>query len=159
MDPEKLQAIIDWPSPRNIFEVRRFHGLASFYRKFIKNFSGICAYVVETIKKDNQPFQWTVEAERSFQFLKKKIIEKPVLKLPDFNHPFQVKCDASGVDIGVVLSQENRPIVYFSEKLNDFKQKYSSYDKEFYAIVQAMKHWRHYLMPREFVLYSGNHAL
>ena len=56
MDPEKVQAIIDWPSPRNIFEVRSFHRLASFYRKFIKNFSGICASIVETIKKDRQPF-------------------------------------------------------------------------------------------------------
>ena len=59
MDPEKVQAIIDWPSPRNIFEVRSFHGLASFYRKFINNFSGICASIVETIKKDRRPFQWT----------------------------------------------------------------------------------------------------
>ena len=75
MDPEKVQAIIEWPSPRNIFEVRSFHGLASFYRKFIKNFSGICASIVETIKKDRQPFQWTAEAEKSFQFLKKKITE------------------------------------------------------------------------------------
>ena len=54
-----MQAIIDWPSLRNIFEVRRFHGLASFYRKFIKNFNGICAYIVDTTKKDRQPFQWT----------------------------------------------------------------------------------------------------
>ena len=59
MDPEKMKAIIDWPSPRNIFEVRSFHGLASFYRKFINNFSGIYASIVETIKKDRQPFQWT----------------------------------------------------------------------------------------------------
>ena len=61
--------------------------------------------------------------------------------------------------IRVVLSQEDRPIAYFSEKLNDAKQKYSSYDKDFYAIVQEMKNWRHYLIPREFVLYSDNHAL
>ena len=58
-----------------------------------------------------------------------------------------------------MLSQEDRPIEYFNEKLNDAKQRYSSYNKEFYVIVQAMKHWRHYLMPREFVLYSDNHAL
>ena len=74
MDPEKVQGIIDWPSPRNIFEVRSFHGLASFYRKFIKNFSGICASIVETIMADRKPFQWTTKAERSLQLLKKKIV-------------------------------------------------------------------------------------
>ena len=82
---------------------------------------------VEIIKKDRQPFQWTVEAESSFQFLKKKITEQPILKLTEFNHPFQVKCDTSGVTIGVVPSQEERPIAYFSEKLNDAKKKYSSW--------------------------------
>ena len=61
-----MQAIIDWSSPRNIFEVRWFHGLERFYRKFIRNFSGICASIVETIKKDIHPFQWTIEAERIF---------------------------------------------------------------------------------------------
>ena len=133
--------------------------MESFYRKFIKSYSGIFPSIVETIKKDRQPFQWMAEAERRFQFLKKKITEQPVLKLADFNHPFQVKCDASGVAIRAVLSQDDSPIAYFSEKLNDAKQKYSSYDKEFYAVVQAMKHWRHYLMPIEFVLYSDKHAL
>ena len=66
MDLEKVQAIIDWPSPRNIFEVRSFHRLASFYKKLINNFSCICAYIIETINKDRQPFQWTAETKRSF---------------------------------------------------------------------------------------------
>ena len=91
--------------------------------------------------------------------MKIKITEKPILVLPDFNKPFQVKFDASGEAIGVVLSQEDRPISYFSEKLNETRRKYSSYDKEFYAVVQALKKWRHYLMSKEFVLYSDNHAL
>ena len=59
MDLEKVKAILDWPTPKNTFEVKSFHGLASFYRKFIKIFSGICASIVETLKKDNQPFCWT----------------------------------------------------------------------------------------------------
>jgi len=81
------------------------------------------------------------------------------LALPDFNKVFQVDCDASGSGIGAVLSQEGKPIAYFSEKFNDAKKKYSVYDQEFYAIVQALKKWRHYLLPKEFVLYTDHQAL
>ena len=82
-----------------------------------------------------------------------------MLVLPDFQKTFQVKCGASGCAVGGVLSQDDRPVAYHSEKLDDAKLKYSTYDKEFYAIIQALKKWRHYLIPKEFVLYSDNHAL
>jgi hypothetical protein len=159
MDPDKVEVIKNWPSPKSIFEVRIFHGLASFYRNFIRNFSGISAPMMDTVKKRHKSFHWTEEAEKSFNLLKRKITEQPILVLPDFKKTFQVKCDASGFAIGAVLSQEVRPIAYFSEKLNEAKVKYSTYDKEFYAIIQALKKWRHYLIPKEFVLYSDNHAL
>jgi hypothetical protein len=135
MDPDKVEVIKNWPSPRNIFEVRSFHGLASFYRKFIRNFSGISAAMMDTVKKRHKYFHWTEEAEKSFNLLKRKITEQPVLVLPDFQKTFQVKYDASGFAIGEVLSQEDRPIAYFNEKLNEAKVKYSTYDKEFYAII------------------------
>jgi hypothetical protein len=70
MDPEKVKAIKEWPSPRSIFEVRRFHGLASFYRKFIRNFSGICAPILDTVKKRHKSFKWTEEAREKLQDIK-----------------------------------------------------------------------------------------
>ena len=85
--------------------------------------------------------------------------EAPVLALPNFDKVFEVECDASGVGIGAVLSQEGRPVAYFSEKLNEARQKYSTYDKEFYALVQALKYWRHYLLPKEFVVFTDHQAL
>jgi hypothetical protein len=135
MDPKKVKAIKEWSSPRNIFEVKSFHGLTSFYRKFIRIFSGICAPMMDTVKKRHKYFHWTEEAEKSFKLLKEKIIEQPVPVLPDFGKTFQVRRDASGFVIGAVLSQDNRPVAYFSEKLNEAKRNYSTYDKEFYVVI------------------------
>jgi hypothetical protein len=70
MDPSKVEVIKNWPSPRNVFEVRSFHGLASFYRKFIRNFSGISAAMMDIVKKRHKYFHWTEEVEKSFNLLK-----------------------------------------------------------------------------------------
>ena len=91
--------------------------------------------------------------------MKQKVVKLARLGLLDFNKVFQVECDASGSAIRVVLIQEGKHVAFFSEKLNDAKRKYSMYDQDFYAIVQALKTWRHYLIPKEFVLYTDNKAL
>jgi hypothetical protein len=157
IDSKKVKAILEWPSPKSITEVKSFHGLATFYRKFIRNFSSIVAPIIDCIK--GKTFMWTNEVEESFKFLKKKVTEPPILALPNFDKVFEVDCDASHVGIGAVLSQARRPIAFFSEKLNEVRKNYSTYDVEIYAIVQALRHWRHYLVPKEFVLFTDPIAL
>ena len=83
---------------------------------------------------------WTKATSEAFQELKKKMIEATVLRLPNFSKAFEVAYDASRVGIGGVLSQEGHPIAFFSEKLNDAQLNYSTYDKEFYAIIQALRY-------------------
>jgi hypothetical protein len=158
MDLEKVREITDWSSPRSMFEVRSFHGLVSFYRKFIRHFSGICAPILDTIKKWHKYFNWTEEGKKGFRELNSKITEQPILVLPDFKKTFHVKCDASGEAIGAILSQDNKPVSYFSDKLNDVKRKYSTYEKYFYDVIQALKKWRHYLISKEIVLYTDDQA-
>ena len=104
-------------------------------------------------------FKWFKVATRVFGEVKKKMTEAPVMRLPDFTKLFEVECDAFGLGISGILSQEHHPIAYFSEKLNDAKLRYSTYDKEFYAVVEALRHWCHYLLPKEFVIYSDHDAL
>ena len=81
------------------------------------------------------------------------------MRLPNFLKAFEVTCDASRLVIGGMPSQKNHTVAYFSEKLNDARQRYSTYDKKFYAIVQALRYWRHYLLSQEFVQYSDNESL
>ncbi|XP_035836015.1 uncharacterized protein LOC118485763 [Helianthus annuus] len=157
MDESKIEAILTWPTPTTLFEVRSFHGLASFYRRFIRNFSAIVAPITDFLK--GKTFQWTPAAAKAFDCLKKCVTQAPVLALPNFQKAFQVECDASGFRVGGVLSQDGRPIAFFSEKLSEAKQKFSTYDKECYAIVRSLEYWRHYLIHAEFILFSDHQAL
>ena len=81
------------------------------------------------------------------------------MALPNFNKVYQVKCDASGSVIGAVLIQEGKLDAFLSEKLNDDKRKYYVYDQELYENFQCLKKWRHYLILKEFVLYTNHKSL
>lgn len=160
MDPSKVEAILNWPATKTGTKVRSFHGLAQFYRKFVRNFSGICALVLDTIKGGlKTKFKWIEQADEAFQLLKQEVATKPILLLPTFDKLFTLECDASGIVVGGVFSQEGRPVAFFSEKLNEEKKRYLAYDLELYALVQSLKKWRHYLLPKEFVVFIDNQAL
>ncbi|XP_052188792.1 uncharacterized protein LOC127799098 [Diospyros lotus] len=158
VDEEKVRAIKDWPTPTNITEVRSFHGLASFYRRFVKDFSTIAAPLTEVIKK-SVGFKWEKAQDHAFHVLKEKLCSAPVLALPDFHKTFEIECDASGIGIGAVLMQEGRPIAYFSEKLSGAALNYPTYDKELYALKRALETWQHYLWPKQFVVHTDHQSL
>ncbi|KAK9227018.1 hypothetical protein WN943_012067 [Citrus x changshan-huyou] len=157
MDPSKVEAILSWPIPKSLHDIRSFHGLTSFYRRFIRGFSTIVAPVTECLKGEG--FKWTKEAQESFDIIKRNVTEAPLLSLPDFSKVFEVECDASNIGIGAVLNQERKPVAFFSEKLNDSRRKYSTYDKKLYAICQVLNHWSPYLLSRPFILFSDHEAL
>ncbi|GKU93196.1 hypothetical protein SLEP1_g6806 [Rubroshorea leprosula] len=158
VNEEKVKAVKEWPTPKNISKVRSFHGLASFYRRFIKDFSTIAAPLTKIVKK-SVGFKWEIEQENAFNLIKENLISAQLLALPNFTKTFEIECDASGIGIGAVLMQERQSIAFFNEKLTGATLNYPTYDKEMYALVRALETWQHYLWPKEFVIHTDHESL
>ena len=122
------QPLLTWFHPleiKNVREVRSFHGLVSFNRHFILNFSTIIYPITDYMKFEN--FEWTNLVTRTCHQIKQKLTVTRILVLPDFAQPFELHCDTFMVGIGVVLSQNGRPMAYFSKKLSMSRLNYSKY--------------------------------
>ena len=117
MDERKVQAVIDWPAPTKVTELRSFLGLANYYRRFIKGYSKIVSPLTDLLKKD-RAWDWDIECRMAFESLKQAISKEPVLQFPNLDLPFEVQTDASDKALGGVLVQEGHPVAFESRKLN-----------------------------------------
>ncbi|UYV65636.1 hypothetical protein LAZ67_3004918 [Cordylochernes scorpioides] len=157
-DPEKIEAIAKFPTPKSITEVRSFIGLCSYYRRFIENFAEKAAPLHEVLKKDNK-FMWNSDQQDAFDSLKKALMSEPVLAYFEEQLPTELHTDASGYGIGAVLVQINdgkeRPVGYASRTLSKAEKNYSTTERECLAAIWAINKFRPYLFGREFVIPPG----
>ncbi|XP_076896345.1 uncharacterized protein LOC143549303 [Bidens hawaiensis] len=156
-DPSKIEAIVQWPQPTTVKQLKGFLGLAGYYRRFIKSFGGIAGPLTNLLKKD--AFQWNAEVQLAFDQLKVALTTAPVLALPDFTKVFIIETDASVKGLGAVLMQDGHPLAFISKGISVKQQAMSVYDKELLAILMAVKHWHHYLIVKHFIIKTDQRSL
>jgi hypothetical protein len=145
VDPDKIRSIMEWPTPKDVYDIRYFMGLAGYCRRFIKGFSKIGCPII-ALKKKGVRFTWTSEFEEIFQELKYLLTHAPMMKIAYPDNYFLVCTYACKEGIRGVLMQEGRVISYESIKLNEHEINYVTHDLELAAIVHALKMWRHFLL-------------
>ncbi|KAD5803037.1 hypothetical protein E3N88_14397 [Mikania micrantha] len=158
VDPSKIEAIKEWETPRTPTEIRQFLGLASYYRRFIENFSKI-ALPLTTLTQKKVTFEWGERQQEAFDTLKQKLCSAPILSLPEGNEDFVVYCYASRMGLGCVLMQRKKVIAYASRQLKTHEKNYTTHDLELGAVVFALKIWRHYLYGTNCVIYTDHKSL
>lgn len=164
-DPDKVSAILKFPTPKTTTEIKRLIGLVSWYRRFVKNFSSISSPINALLhgRKKGQSIVWTPEAEAAFSEIKTRLTSAPILASPDFSRQFVIQCDASDVGIGVVLYQESdgaeHPIAYASKSLTKAQKSYSVTEKELIAVLFGIEKFRSYVEGTHFMVETDHSSL
>ncbi len=150
MDPDKIQAVVDWPTPDSRKALQRFLGFANFYRRFIRSFSQLAASLT-ALNSIKTLFRWSSAAEAAFTKLKSCFVSAPILITPDPSRQFVVEVDASEVGVGAILSQRSssddkvHPCAYFSHRLSPAECNYDIGNRELLAVKLALEEWHHWL--------------
>ncbi|CAI2345915.1 unnamed protein product [Caenorhabditis sp. 36 PRJEB53466] len=160
-----VAAIAAFPTPKNSEEVRRFVGMAGFFRKFIKDFAGIAEPLTKMSRK-NVKFEWDQPQEDAYQTLKKALVEEPILGFPDYDKPFHIFTDASAVAQGAALMQTRQDdeksytvIAYTSRTLADTETRWPAIQVELGAIIFALRQFRPYVCMSKIVLHCDHKPL
>jgi len=160
--PAKLDTIRNWPTPHCLRDVRAFFGLASYYRRFVRDFAAI-AEPLSRLTRKNTSFTWTNETQESFDKVKRALLDAGALAYPNPDVPCILDTDASDVAIGAVLSQKidgvERPISFFSRVLTGAQRNYCATRRELLAAVAAFQYFRHYLLGAHVILRTDHNSL
>ena len=180
-DPAKTEVIKNWPTPRNVKAVRSFLGFAGYYRRFVKDFAKVAkplnilleGHGLNKIKdgcrrkkkcKQATPWIWGDQQELAFNTLKQKLSEPPILAIANYDLPFKLHTDASGLGLGAVLYQNHdgrdRVIAYASRGLRPSERNYPAHKLEFLALKWAVTDKLHdYLYGTSFEVVTDNNPL
>ena len=160
--PEKVKVVAEWPTPRNLHDLRSFLGLCSYYRRFVAGFSSVAAPLYELQQKD-RAYIWSDECNEAFRSLKRSLTTAPILALPADEGCYILDTDASNTGLGAILSQiqdgEEKVIGYASRTLSRAERNYDTTKKELLAVVNGLKQYRQYLLGRHFVVRTDHAAL
>lgn len=137
MDKAKVAVVMDWPEPRSIKALRGFLGLTRYYRRFVKGYGQIVKPLTDLSKKGH--FCSKPQGSEAMRKLKEAITTTLVLALPDFSQQFHIECDASGKGMGAMLSQNNKPLAFFSKTHSATSLSKSIYEKELIFLVLAIQ--------------------
>ena len=158
IDPEKVEAIMNWERPKSVFKIRNFLGLAGYDKRFIEDFSRLAAPMTKLTRKEVK-FEWNDLCERAFQELKRRLTLAPILIVPKRRQRYIVYCDASNDGLECVLIQSRKVMAYGSRQLKNHEQNYPTRDMELVAVVFALKIWRHYLYGKQFEVFLDHKSL
>ncbi|GJR56959.1 reverse transcriptase domain-containing protein [Tanacetum coccineum] len=162
VDRAKVDVIAKLPHPTTVRGIRSFLGHAGFYRRFIQDFSKIARPMTHLLEKET-PFFFSKECIESFNTLKRKLTEAPILIAPDWDLPFKLMCDASDFAIGAVLGQRKnkhfQPIHYASKTMTEAQAHYTTTEKELLAVVYAFEKFRSYLVLSKSIVYTDHSAI
>ena len=154
----KVEAIQRIAPPKNKRELRRFIGIVNYYRDMWIRRSHVLSPLAKLTSKESK-WVWTDLENRSFQKMKNIIAKETLLAYPDFNQPFEIHTDASHTQLGAVVSQNNKPIAFYSRKLNPAQTRYTTTERELLSIVETLKEFRNILLGQQIVVYTDHQNL
>lgn len=161
-DDSKFSLILNYPRPHDADSARRFIAFCNYYRRFVPNFSKY-AFYLNNLTKKNSTFIWDDNCENSFNYLKKSLINSPILKYPDFEKQFCITTDASDISCGAILSQNynnvQHPIAYASRTFTKGERNKSVIERELAAIHWALQYFKPYIYGTKFLIKTDHRPL